>query len=201
LSVRDQDNLTGYKEKSAELLRKRNIAVGDTLTIRTSENEFTGILMPRYESASKNHIVIKLRSGYNIGIATEKVQSIVKITEPTQDFHDVHSTDHANFVDSFKGVGKEHKINQTIYQNDQSNIRPQIALIGTGGTIASKVDYRTGGVSAVLSASEIYDSVPELKNYASIESEVLLNKYSENLNSADWTIIATKIKEKVVSGK
>ena len=52
MSVRDQDNLTGYKEKTAELLRKRNIAVGDTLTIRTSENEFTGILMPRYESAS-----------------------------------------------------------------------------------------------------------------------------------------------------
>lgn len=201
MSVRDQDNLTGYKEKTAELLRKRNIAVGDTLTIRTSENEFTGILIPRYESASKNHIVIKLTSGYNIGIATEKVQSIAKITEPTHDFHDAPATNHVTFVDSFKRVGKEYKINHTVNQNDQSKIRPQIALIGTGGTIASKVDYRTGGVSAVLSASEIYDSVPELKNYASIEPEVLLNKYSENLSPADWTIIATKIKEKVVSGK
>jgi glutamyl-tRNA(Gln) amidotransferase subunit D len=201
LSVRDQDNLTGYKEKTAELLGKRNIAVGDALTIRTSENEFTGILMPRYESASKDHIVIKLRSGYNIGIATEKVQSIAKITEPTQDFRNVPATNHVTFIDSFKRVGKEYKIKQTINQNDQNKTRPQIALIGTGGTIASKVDYRTGGVSAVLSASEIYSSVPELKNYASIEPEVLLNKYSENLNPADWTIIATKIKEKVVSGK
>ena len=117
MSVRDQDNLTGYKEKTAELLRKRNIAVGDTLTIRTSENEFTGILMPRYESASKNHIVIKLTSGYNIGIATEKVQSIAKITKPTQDFHDAPATNHVTFVDSFKRVGKEYKINQTINQS------------------------------------------------------------------------------------
>ena len=199
MSVRDQDNLTGYKEKSAELLRKQNVAVGDTLTIRTSENEFTGILMPRYESASKNHIVIKLTSGYNIGIATEKVQSIAKITEQTHDFRDAPVTNHVTFVDSVKRV--KYKINQTINQNDQSKALPQIALIGTGGTIASKVDYRTGGVSAVLSAAEIYGSVPELKNYASIEPEVLLNKYSENLNPADWTIIATKIKEKVVSGK
>jgi glutamyl-tRNA(Gln) amidotransferase subunit D len=157
--------------------------------------------MPRYESASKSHIVIKLRSGYNIGIATEKIQSIAKITEPTQDFHDTDATIPVTIVDSFKRLSKEYKINQTINQNDQSKTRPQIALIGTGGTIASKVDYRTGGVSAVLSASEIYGSVPELKNYASIEPEVLLNKYSENLNPADWTIIATKIKEKVVSGK
>ena len=199
MSVRDQDNLTGYKEKSAELLRKQNVAVGDTLTIRTSENEFTGVLMPRYESASKNHIVIKLTSGYNIGIATEKVQSIAKITEQTHDFRDAPVTNHVTFVDSVKRV--KYKINQTINQNDQSKALPQIALIGTGGTIASKVDYRTGGVSAVLSAAEIYGSVPELKNYASIEPEVLLNKYSENLNPADWTIIATKIKEKVVSGK
>jgi len=201
LSVRDQDNLTGYKEKSAELLRKQNVAVGDTLTIKTSENEFTGILMPRYESADKNHIVIKLRSGYNIGIATDKVQSIAKITEPIRDVHDVPATNHVTFVDSFKRVGKEYKINQSTNQNDQSKTLPQIALIGTGGTIASKVDYRTGGVSAVLSAAEIYGSVPELKDYASIEPEVLLNKYSENLNPTDWTIIATRIKEKVVSGK
>jgi glutamyl-tRNA(Gln) amidotransferase subunit D len=201
LSVRDQDNLTGYKEKSAQLLRKQNVAVGDTLTIKTSENEFTGILMPRYESADKNHIVIKLRSGYNIGIATDKVQSIAKITETIRDVHNVPATDDVTFVDSFKRVGKEYKINQSTNQNDQSRTLPQIALIGTGGTIASKVDYRTGGVSSVLSAADIYGSVPELKNYALIEPEVLFNKYSENLNPADWTIIATRIKEKVVSGK
>jgi glutamyl-tRNA(Gln) amidotransferase subunit D len=201
LSVIDKDNLTGYKEKSAELLRKQHVAVGDTITIKTSENEFTGILMPRYESADKNHIVIKLRSGYNIGIGTEKVRSIAKLTDPTRDVPDAPATKIMTFVDSFKQVSKEFKINQSINQNDRSKEHPKIALLGTGGTIASKVDYRTGGVSAALSASEIYASVPELENYASIEPEVLLNEYSENLKPADWTIIADKIKEKVTSGK
>jgi len=201
LSVRDKDNLTGYKEKSAELLRKQHVAVGDTITIKTSENEFTGILMPRYESADKNHIVIKLRSGYNVGIGTEKVRSIAKLTDPTRDVPDAPATKNVTFVDSFKQVSKEFKINQSINQNDRSKEHPKIALLGTGGTIASKVDYRTGGVSAALSASEIYASVPELENYASIEPEVLLNEYSENLKPSDWTIIAHKIKEKVTSGK
>ena len=201
MSIRDKDNLTGYKEKSAELLRKQHVAVGDTITIKTSENEFTGILMPRYESADKNHIVIKLRSGYNLGIGTEKIRSIAKLTDPTRDVPDTPATKIMTFVDSFKQVSKEFKINQSINQNDRSKEHPKIALLGTGGTIASKVDYRTGGVSAALSASEIYASVPELENYASIEPEVLLNEYSENLKPADWTIIADKIKEKVTSGK
>ena len=176
-----EDNLRGYKENSMELLRGEEITVGDTVTIKTSEKEITGILMPRYESADKNHIVIKLKSGYNIGIRTDQIQSIAKI------------------VDSFKQLGKEYKINQSI--KNKSKAHPKIALIGTGGTIASKVDYRTGGVSAALSASEIYASVPELANYASVEPEVVLKEYSENLKPSHWTTIANKIKEKVTSGK
>ena len=176
-----EDNLRGYKENSMELLRGEEITVGDTVTIKTSEKEITGILMPRYESADKNHIVIKLKSGYNIGIRTDQIQSIAKI------------------VDSFKQLGKEYKINQSI--KNKSKAHPKIALIGTGGTIASKVDYRTGGVSATLSASEIYASVPELANYASVEPEVVLKEYSENLKPSHWTTIANKIKEKVTSGK
>lgn len=101
MSVRDKDNLTGYKEKSAELLRKQHVAVGDTVTIKTSGNEFTGILMPRYESADKNHIVIKLRSGYNVGIRTDKVRAITKLTDPTRDVPDAPVTKNVAFVDSF----------------------------------------------------------------------------------------------------
>ncbi|MGB8934364.1 MAG: Glu-tRNA(Gln) amidotransferase subunit GatD [Candidatus Nitrosopolaris sp.] len=178
-----EDHLKGYKEKSQELPSGEEITVGDTVTIKTSEKETTGILMPRYESADKNHIVIKLKSGYNIGIRTDQIQSITKIG------------------DSFKQLSNEYKINHSIKKNDQSKARPKIALLGTGGTIASKVDYRTGGVTSALSASEIYASVPELANYASVEPEVVLKEYSENLNPSHWTVIANKIKEKVTSGE
>jgi len=177
-----EDHLKGYKEKSKELLGRAEITVGDTVTIKTYDKQITGILMPRYESADKNHIVIKLKNGYNIGFRIDKIQSITKI------------------VDSFQQSSAGYKIHDSIKNNDK-RAHPKIALLGTGGTIASKVDYRTGGVTPALSASEIYASVPELANYAYVEPEVVLKEYSENLNPAHWTIIANKIKEKVTSGE
>ena len=58
------------KEKVWDCSLQRASLVGDTVKISTiaSDNQFTGILMPRYESADENHLVIKLKSGYNIGI-------------------------------------------------------------------------------------------------------------------------------------
>jgi glutamyl-tRNA(Gln) amidotransferase subunit D len=77
---------------------------------------------------------------------------------------------------------------------------PKIALISTGGTIASKIDYRTGGVHAALSADELYATVPELANHASIDPEVLMSEYSENLRPEHWTRIAEKVAEKIKTG-
>ncbi|MDQ3961903.1 MAG: Glu-tRNA(Gln) amidotransferase GatDE subunit D, partial [Thermoproteota archaeon] len=64
-----QDNSGGYREEAGlELLSKHNISVGDSIKITTEDDdEMTGLLMPRYESASKEYIVIKLKSGYNTG--------------------------------------------------------------------------------------------------------------------------------------
>ncbi|MGI0037772.1 MAG: Glu-tRNA(Gln) amidotransferase subunit GatD, partial [Nitrososphaera sp.] len=74
---------------------------------------------------------------------------------------------------------------------------PRIALISTGGTIASKIDYRTGGVRAALSASELYSSVPELASVAWVDPEVVLSEYSENIKPNHWTVIAKKVAEKI----
>lgn len=165
------------------MLQAKKIVVGDTVTIKTSEREIIGMLMPRYESADKDHIVVKLKSGYNTGIRTDRIQTIAKIIDP------------------FKEVNKEHNINEPINNSYRIKVFPKIALIGTGGTIASKIDYRTGGVGAALSASEIHASVPELANYALVEPEVVLNEYSENLKPSHWAVIANQIKEKIISGK
>jgi glutamyl-tRNA(Gln) amidotransferase subunit D len=74
-------------------------------------------------------------------------------------------------------------------------------LISTGGTISSRIDYRTGGVSSALTASELYESVPELREYSSIDPEVLFTEYSENLTPEHWTIIAKTVHEKILSQK
>ncbi|MDW0122169.1 MAG: Glu-tRNA(Gln) amidotransferase subunit GatD, partial [Nitrososphaeraceae archaeon] len=60
---------------------------------------------------------------------------------------------------------------------------------------------RTGGVHAALSADELYASVPELANHASIDPEVLMSEYSENLKPDHWTLIAEKVAEKIKTNK
>ena len=168
-----------YKEKSLKLISESEVSVGDTIHVKTHDDEFTGILMPRYELADENHIVIKLKSGYNIGIKTANIQSITKI---------IQESGQNVSVETFK---REHL--------KEVEVLPKIALISTGGTITSKIDYRTGGVSSALSASELYASIPELEKYASIDTDVILNEYSENLKPEHWTMIANKIAEKVKS--
>jgi glutamyl-tRNA(Gln) amidotransferase subunit D len=181
----------GYKGKSLAMLSGKDIAVGDTISVKTTDqNQVTGILMPRYESADDDHIVIKLKSGYNIGIEITNIEAIIKITPCL----DQAAPDYINNEIAVRGLIDNKGDNST---NHLSNI----ALISTGGTIASKIDYRTGGVHSVLSASDLYASIPELQKYASIDPEVILNEYSENLKPEHWTFIANKVAEKIRSGK
>ncbi|MGI0019998.1 MAG: Glu-tRNA(Gln) amidotransferase subunit GatD [Nitrososphaera sp.] len=167
----------GYRGAGLRLLSMYGVCAGDAVSVVTAEGEMSGILMPRYESASEDYIVIKLKSGYNAGVDVSKVKSIEKI-------------------DSAKG---EAPAAPPVPAENPG--LPRVALISTGGTIASKIDYRTGGVKAALSASELYASVPELASHATVDPEVLMSEYSENLTPEHWAAIAEKVAEKVRSGK
>jgi glutamyl-tRNA(Gln) amidotransferase subunit D len=167
----------GYRGAGLKLLSKHGVSVGDSVRVATDDGEMSGVLMPRYESASEDYIVIKLKSGYNTGIHVGKIKSMAKLPKG-----EAPASSKAVEVAESKGL-------------------PKIALISTGGTIASKIDYRTGGVHAALSASELYASVPELANHASIDPEVLLSEYSENLKPEHWSMIADKVAEKVKGGR
>jgi len=197
LAGQHDGSLRGYKGMAHELLRKYQLAIGDTIKIKTIDEEYTGILIPRYESSDESHVVIKLRSGYNIGIGTEKIRSIDRVTDPGQGAGRPFTARKSKPPIPFD----EDRESYEFIRGSRRTENPKVALIGTGGTIASKVDYRTGGVTAALSASELYDCVPELEDYASIEPEVLLNEFSENIKPAHWTLIANRIAEKVRSGK
>jgi glutamyl-tRNA(Gln) amidotransferase subunit D len=172
------DNSGRYRETGLKLLSRQSISVGDSIKITTEDGEITGLLMPRYESASEEYIVIKLKSGYNTGIHVGKIKSITKLLDKDQAAVSV----------------------KTPAITANQNL-PKVALISTGGTIASKIDYRTGGVHAAFSADELYASVPELANYASIDPEVLMSEYSENLRPEHWTLIAEKVAEKIKTDK
>ena len=176
----NRGNAGEYRELSLEFLSKHDILVGDSIRVTTEDREMSGLLMPRYESASDDYIVIKLKSGYNTGIHVGKIKSITKLSDKDKE---------------------EDVISVTTSAVSTNQNLPKIALISTGGTIASKIDYRTGGVHAALSADELYESVPELASYASVDPEVLMSEYSENLRPEHWTLIAEKVVEKIKTGK
>ena len=159
--------LKGYRGKIRDLLISNKVDVGDLVKI-TSELTYSGILMPRYESGDERHIVLKFKSGYNIGIEFEKIEKIEKIGER-------QSSDKSSEI-----IEKDENL-------------PKILLLSTGGTIASKVDYRTGAVTPALSASELYEAVPEIAKIANVDAEVLFSEYSENLQPEHWLEIAKKI--------
>jgi glutamyl-tRNA(Gln) amidotransferase subunit D len=158
---------SGYKGKSLEFLKKNNVEVGSLVKIQ-ADLAYSGILMPRYEYSDDNHIVLKLKSGYNIGLQIEKITQIEVESHPT--------------------TKKEN-----IAHPQMDPKLPKILLISTGGTIASKIDYRTGGVYPALTADELNASVPELSKIANIDTEVLFSEYSENLLPEHWIKIAEKL--------
>jgi len=179
-ALTNHDDIGRYREAGLELLSRYNISAGDSVKITTEDGEITGLVMPRYESANEEYIVIKLKSGYNTGIHVGKIKSITKSSKVTSTLT----------VRYYKIPADKPKQNL-----------PKVALISTGGTIASIIDYRTGGVHAALSANDLYVSIPELANHASIDPEVLMSEYSENLRPEHWTLIAEKIVQKIKTNK
>jgi len=159
----------GYEGDSLKFLKTNQISVGDSVKI-LADITYSGIIMPRYEHNDDKHIVLKLTSGYNIGLEIEKIEKIEKIK----------STE--------KIVQQDEKLEKVVGL-------PKILLLSTGGTIASKIDYRTGAVTPVLTAEELNSSVPELAKIANIDAEVLLSEYSENIMPEHWLQIAEKINE------
>jgi glutamyl-tRNA(Gln) amidotransferase subunit D len=159
----------GYEGKSLEFLKANQISVGDSVKI-LSDITYSGIIMPRYEHSDDKHIILKLKSGYNIGLEIAKIEKIEK-KQSTK-----------------KIIEKDEKIEKVAGL-------PKILLLSTGGTIASKIDYRTGAVTPVLTAEELNSSVPELAKIANIDAQVLFSEYSENIIPEHWLQIAEKINE------
>ncbi|MGB5090586.1 MAG: Glu-tRNA(Gln) amidotransferase subunit GatD [Nitrososphaeraceae archaeon] len=181
----------GNHIKLEELFKKSNVKLGDSVMIETNNATHVGILIPRYEYADANHLVLKLKSGYNIGIKIGKIKSIKKITEKVD----------PNIKPDTNYKYKDYFSHENTDQNFSQSQLPNLSLLSTGGTISSKIDYRTGGVMAALTAKELNDSIPELTRIANIDPEVVLSEYSENIKPEHWSLIARKVANNILSGK
>ena len=177
--------------KLDDLFKTSGVKFGDSVIIETVDATHFGILIQRYEYADRNHLVLKLKNGYNIGINLRKIKNIKKITEKLETAIS-HGTDHT--FDGFIAF-------QEPIQDISNKLSPRLSLLSTGGTISSKIDYRTGGVMPALTAKELNDSIPELEKIANIDPEVVMSEYSENIKPEHWSIIASKVADKILSGK
>jgi glutamyl-tRNA(Gln) amidotransferase subunit D len=170
------DTLKGYKGKALEVLKSFNMRIWSEATITTTRGNFQGILLPRSENDDDGHIVIKLSTGYNIGIAVDTIQDMKEY--------------------NFKEI--QYKIAEREFptSKDKHNVK----LLGTGGTIASRLDYRTGAVIPAFSPGELYGAVPELADICNLSTEKLFAVFSENMGPAQYKILAEAIGEEIQKG-
>ena len=133
-------------------------------------------MLPRSENDDEQHVVIKLATGYNIGIATE---TITNMTE--EGYKEAH----------YKIPEKEFPYRAG---------RPNVKLLGTGGTIASRLDYRTGAVIPAFSPGELYGAVPELADICNLSTEKLFAVFSENMGPEQYKTLAIAIGKEIEKG-
>jgi glutamyl-tRNA(Gln) amidotransferase subunit D len=171
------ENLKGYKGKGKELLEKNKIDIWDIIEIKTDKGAYEGIVLPRNEYSAPDYIEIKLENNYNIGINASDIKEIKKIGK--KEAH--YKIPEKNFP--------------------KNNDLPNIILLGTGGTVASRLDYTTGAVIPSFTPGELFSAVPELAEICNLETKIVFEILSENMRPEYWQQLAKKIEKAVNSGK
>lgn len=171
-----QNQLPGYKGRVLELLEKIDARVGCRIRLSLKNNMFIdGILMPKHELSHTDTIIIKLDNGYNIGVNMDNVL----IAETIECKERVESS-----------------YTETLELRNLSKVK----ILGCGGTIASKVEYETGAVKPAMSPSELIELIPELKELANYDFEVIFNILSEDMTPKHWEVLAGHIHRSLSSG-
>lgn len=142
-------------------IEMNNLSFGDLIEIKIKDQIFNG----EFIKEEKDLAVIKLKSGYDIAIPKGSIDNI-------------------KIIEKGKKVEKEQKENKKTVEN------PDITIITTGGTISSKLDYKTGGVSPSVDSEYYFKISPNLDKQGKISIVNLMKKLSENMLPSDWVKIA-----------
>jgi len=117
-------------------------------------------------------VVVKLDSGYNIGV----------------------NRDSCNFLGHpAESLPKKSEV-------PQKNDLPALSIVSTGGTIASRIDYRTGSVTSQFDAGDILMAIPELAKVAQYHTIPLATILSENMTPAIWQELARAVYKEIKTG-
>ncbi len=167
----------GYKGSSRKFLESTGISIGDIIKIITKNGtSYQGILLDRAEDPDDKHLVIKLDSGYNVGVDVVDAEAeLIK-------------------------KGDKPKITPKPLDIKKDSDKPDISIISTGGTVASVVDYKTGAVHPAFTADDLIRANPELLVHANIKGEAVLNILSEDMKPEYWVKTARSIADEINNG-
>lgn len=191
-------DVRGYRGRALQILSDASVSVGDMVSVSCSKMTHEGIIMPRYEHTDDLHIVLKLKSGYNVGIDIQEIDSIT-VSGKTAEESFVQAPDPQVVGDTGFDDSVTTGSSETRRGLESDYRKKKILLLSTGGTIASRIDYRTGAVTPILSADDLLRAMPELSEIADFDSEVVTSVYSENMTPNDWLLLARRILERVTA--
>lgn len=170
------DFFQGYKGRSLEMLKKFNVRVWGQADVITTRGTFKGTILPRSENDDDVHIVLKIATGYNIGIDIRNITDMKEVGYKKA---------------TYKIPEKEFPYSENL---------PSVKLLGTGGTIASRLDYRTGAVIPAFSPGELYGAVPELADICNLTTEKVFAVFSENMGPDQYKQLAIRIGKEIQNG-
>jgi glutamyl-tRNA(Gln) amidotransferase subunit D len=171
-----EDIFQGYKGSGLEMLKKFNTRVWGQAEVETTRGRFVGTVLPRAENDDDQHIVLKIVTGYNVGIDVATITSMKETGYKKA---------------NYKIPEKQFPVTPGL---------PKVKLFGTGGTIASRLDYRTGAVIPAFSPGELYGAVPELADICNLETEKLFAVFSENMGPKQYIALAKAIGKEIELG-
>ncbi len=164
-----------YPPAVRRLLDAAGAAPGDAVAVLARGERIEGVVMPHHDFSGPDILTLKLPSGYNVGIEVADVARVELVSRPAP----------------AAKVPRE---------PPAAGGRPVLSVLGTGGTIASYVDYRTGGVHPAVTAEELVFSVPELHDLADVRARVVYSVFSEDLKAEHWEHLAREAARELNGG-
>jgi glutamyl-tRNA(Gln) amidotransferase subunit D len=171
------DPLKGYKGRARARLEAWGARVwSDVRATNDAGSVFEGVVLPRSETLDDEHVVLKLKNGYNVGLHVDRITTLEEV----------------GYKEAvYKIPDKEFPFRREL---------PRVTLLGTGGTIASRLDYRTGAVIPAFTPGELYGAVPELADVANLTTKKLFGVFSENMAKEQFVVLAEAIGREIEAG-
>lgn len=165
-----------YGNRITSLLKSLNAELGDTVRLSSGKVTIEGEIMPSTEANDPDVLVIKLKSGYNVGIdpASYKAEKLKKE----------------------RVVVQRSKIARMKGNPELSDV----SLVYTGGTIGSRIDYKTGAVYMLTKPEELLYEVPEIAEVANVSIVPLMSMASEDMAHHEWTKMANAVAKELNGG-